>query len=302
MMEEILDDDLFLGLLAANAANPRGSQATTKAESAVHAGPWHDSLQADGFQAFLAPTPPGSFGSASTCQQPALWMPAPTNSWKRAFSHSPPLAQEFTAPLTTRQAARSLDRGEPPAPASGLGAHTPSAARSLMHAASMGRSHASTLTTALEPPRPGGTGWAGCLPGLKTGGCPVGAAVDLTSAPAPAAESPQSSGDGPGSSGQRGRSSQQGNSGSPSAATAGKSFKEVHAERNKQAQRRFRQRQKVCRVDITGVAHFVMDCFDVLDGTPSHQPSAAGTDVILPSFGEGVGRPLLLTRPTCPPS
>ena len=41
-------------------------------------------------------------------------------------------------------------------------------------------------------------------------------------------------------------SSMQANSGSPSN-QGSKSFKEVLAERNKQAQRRFRQRQKVCR-------------------------------------------------------
>ena len=265
MMDEILDDDLFLGLLA---ANPRQEVASTKAETAVHAGPWHDSLQADGIQAFLATTPPGSYGSASTCQQPAMWMPAPIDSWKRAgaFSHSPPLAQEFMALPTTRLATRSLDRGEPSAHVPGLGAHiTSSTARSLMHTTSTGRSTASTLTTALEPH----PGWAGWLPGLMTEGCyPACAAVDLASAPAPAAESPQSSGDGPGSSGQRGRSSgQQGanSSGSPSAANAGKSFKEVHAERNKQAQRRFRQRQKVrawgcwLHVIAVGVTHCTMD-------------------------------------------
>ncbi len=32
-------------------------------------------------------------------------------------------------------------------------------------------------------------------------------------------------------------------------AGGGKSFKELHAERNKQAQRRFRKRQKVCARD-----------------------------------------------------
>ena len=71
--------------------------------------------------------------------------------------------------------------------------------------------------------------------------------MDLSSCPTAATaatESPQSSGDTRGSGGHRRSNSQQGNSGSPGA-LAGKSFKEVHAERNKQAQRRFRQRQKV---------------------------------------------------------
>lgn len=240
MMDEILDDDLFLGLLA---ANPRG-HGTTKAQPAVHAEPWHDNMQSDGLQTFLNGTPSGSFGSASTCQKSAMWVPAPTNSWTRAvpFSRSPPVQEILTLP-TTRQSARSLERGE--LSAHGLGSHTSSTARSLMHTTSTGRSHASTLT-ALEPRR--GTAWAGWLPELSgTEGYPVCAAVDLASAPMPAAESPQSSGDNPGSSGQR-RSQQGNSSGSPSAATAGKSFKEVHAERNKQAQRRFRQRQKVPHV------------------------------------------------------
>lgn len=61
--------------------------------------------------------------------------------------------------------------------------------------------------------------------------------------------SPQSSGDrnadSGGGSGPK-RSTLEGqNSGSPSNTGAGKSFKQVLAERNKQAQRRFRQRQKV---------------------------------------------------------
>ena len=42
--------------------------------------------------------------------------------------------------------------------------------------------------------------------------------------------------------------------------------------------------QFMWQLDITGVAYFVMDCLDVLDGIPSNQPYAAGTDVILPSF------------------
>lgn len=74
----------------------------------------------------------------------------------------------------------------------------------------------------------------------------------LRSRPCAAAEpgnSPQSSGDrnadSGGGSGHR-RSTLDGcNSGSPSNIASGKSFRQVLAERNKQAQRRFRQRQKV---------------------------------------------------------
>lgn len=67
--------------------------------------------------------------------------------------------------------------------------------------------------------------------------------------PAEYGNSPQSSGDrnadsGGGSGPKRGTLDGC-NSGSPSNTGSGKSFKQVLAERNKQAQRRFRQRQKV---------------------------------------------------------
>ena len=86
--------------------------------------------------------------------------------------------------------------------------------------------------------------------------CALRAVMDLTACPsaAGATESPQSSGDTRGSGGHRRSNSQQGNSGSPSA-LAGKSFKEVHAERNKQAQRRFRQRQKVWETSALACTH-----------------------------------------------
>ncbi len=74
-------------------------------------------------------------------------------------------------------------------------------------------------------------------------------AVFRTSPAAEYGNSPQSSGDrnadsGGGSGPKRGTLDGC-NSGSPSNTGSGKSFKQVLAERNKQAQRRFRQRQKV---------------------------------------------------------
>ena len=79
-----------------------------------------------------------------------------------------------------------------------------------------------------------------CYPGLE---CP------RSLPPAEYGNSPQSSGDrnadsGGGSGPKRGTLDGC-NSGSPSNTGSGKSFKQVLAERNKQAQRRFRQRQKV---------------------------------------------------------
>jgi hypothetical protein len=39
------------------------------------------------------------------------------------------------------------------------------------------------------------------------------------------------------------------------------------------------------QLDIVGVAHFVMDCFDYLDAaSPSNQPQAAGVMCNFPSF------------------
>ena len=110
MMEELLDDDLFLGLLSANPHPP-----TQQAQKQRMADGWKaKDAKMDGLHSLLSPAPAHNAFVSQPVHQPGQWNSASTRSWKRSssFAQAAPAAPDLMQPPTTRQSSRSLERGE----------------------------------------------------------------------------------------------------------------------------------------------------------------------------------------------